>query len=114
MPRTELALSGYRPMWLFVMFDLPVDTKAARREYAQFRKAILREGFTMLQYSVYARYCVSEESSNAYRGRVEVQLPPNGQVRVMNVTDRQFGKMEVYFGRNRKRAEDPPPQLMLF
>lgn len=109
-----VALSAYRPMWLFVMFDLPVDDKQKRREYAQFRKALLKEGFCMLQYSVYSRYCVSEEASTAYRGRVQLQLPPHGQVRVLNVTDRQFGKMEVYFGKKRQPAEDPPTQLMLF
>jgi len=108
------ALSQYRPMWMFVMFDLPVTSKEARREYAQFRKVLLREGFSMLQYSVYARYCTSEDATIAYRGRIQGQLPPDGQVRVLNVTDRQFGKMEVYFGRNRQPTEDPPAQLMLF
>ncbi|MGH9455773.1 MAG: CRISPR-associated endonuclease Cas2, partial [Terriglobia bacterium] len=51
MPAHQLALSGYRAMWLFAMFDLPVDEKELRREYTQFRKGLLREGFTMLQYS---------------------------------------------------------------
>lgn len=101
-------------MWLFAMFDLPVDTKAARREYAQFRKQLLREGFSMLQYSVYARYCPSEEASNVYRDRVAGYLPPHGQVRLLSVTDRQFGKMGVFYGRKRAKTEEPPAQLMLF
>ena len=96
------------------MFDLPVDTKAARRQYTRFRKLLLKQGFAMLQYSVYARYCASEESASAYRARVREALPPEGQVRVLAVTDRQFGKMEVYFGKKRKAVEDPPAQLMLF
>jgi len=114
MPESALVLSGYKPMWLFVMFDLPVDSKQARREYTQFRKGLLREGFSMLQYSVYARYCPSEEASNAYRKRVKSGLPPHGQVRMLGVTDRQFGKMSVYAGKKRQSTEDPPPQLMLF
>jgi CRISPR/Cas system-associated protein endoribonuclease Cas2 len=28
-------------MWLFAMFDLPVDKKELRREYAQFRASLL-------------------------------------------------------------------------
>ncbi|HHT9133449.1 MAG TPA: CRISPR-associated endonuclease Cas2, partial [Candidatus Avalokitesvara rifleensis] len=56
MPKRGYEFSEYRAMWLFAMFDLPVDTKKARREYTRFRKALLTEGFTMLQYSVYARY----------------------------------------------------------
>ncbi len=101
-------------MWLFALFDLPVDTKDHRREYAQFRKALLREGFVMLQYSVYARHGVSEEAVDSVRGRVRRALPPHGQVRLMAVTDHQFGKMEVFYGRKRKPVEDPPAQLMLF
>lgn len=101
-------------MWLFAMFDLPVDTPSARRAYAQFRKLLLSEGFCMLQYSVYARYCPSEEASVAYRNRIRAGLPEHGQVRLLAVTDRQFGKMEVFFGAKRKPTEDPPTQLMLF
>ena len=101
-------------MWLFTMFDLPVDTREARKRYTQFRKALLREGFTMLQYSVYARYCPSEEAAEVYHRRIGIIVPEDGQVRLLSVTDRQFGKMEVYFGKNREPAEDPPVQMMLF
>ncbi len=107
-------LSGYSAMWLFAMFDLPVDTRNARREYTRFRKALLAQGFTMLQFSVYARYCPSEEASGAHRGRVHLTLPPHGQVRLLSVTDHQFGKMEVFFGKAREPVEDPPVQLMFF
>lgn len=101
-------------MWLFALFDLPVDTKAARKQYTQFRKALLKEGFTMLQYSVYARFCGSEEISDAHRNRIRGALPEEGQVRLMAVTDKQFGKMDVFFGNKRKKTEDPPMQLSFF
>ena len=68
----------------------------------------------MLQFSVYARYCPSEESSDAHRRHVRSALPPAGQVRLLSVTDQQFAKMEVYFGEKREKAEDPPLQFMLF
>jgi len=68
----------------------------------------------MLQFSVYARYCPSEEASEAYRNRVKQALPEEGEVRFLSVTDKQFGKMEVFIGKKRKPAETPPPQLMLF
>lgn len=101
-------------MWIFALFDLPVDTKTHRREYAQFRKSLLREGFVMLQFSVYARHGASEESIECVRSRMRDALPPRGQVRLLAVTDHQFGQMEVYFGKKRRPAEDPPAQLMLF
>ena len=109
-----MILSGYRAVWIFAMFDLPTDTKKARKDYTYFRKNLLRDGFSMLQYSVYARYCASEEVSERYRRHVEAVLPSRGQVRLLWVTDRQFGKMEVYLGKKRRRAEEPPAQLMLF
>ncbi len=108
------AVSGIRAMWLFAMFDLPVVTKKARRDYTRFRKGLLKRGFSMLQFSVYARYCASEESSAAYRNQVSRTLPDSGQVRLLSVTDRQFGKMEVFFGKKREPVEDPPAQIMLF
>lgn len=114
MPKSNHDLSGYRAMWLFAMFDLPVKTQADRRQYTRFRTVLLREGFCMLQYSVYARYCPSEESSEAHRNHIQAVLPPAGQVRLLSVTDRQYEKMEVYFGKKREPAEDPPAQLMLF
>ncbi len=106
--------SGYRSMWMFAMFDLPVTTKEARKRYTQFRKALLERGFSMLQFSVYARHCASEEFADGVRADVRAVLPPDGQVRLLGVTDRQFGKMEVFFGKKRKPTEDPPAQFMLF
>lgn len=114
MTAKRTALSEYKAVWLFVMFDLPVDSKEARRDYTRFRKRLLNQGFMMLQYSVYARYCASEDASATYRNRIRARLPPDGQVRVMSVTDRQFGKTEVYLGKSRVKAEEKPEQLMLF
>ena len=101
-------------MWLFAMFDLPVTTPKARKYYAQFRKLLLREGFSMLQYSVYARYCACEEISTRYRAEIRASLPPKGYVRLLAVTDRQFGKMESFIGKTSEPTEKPPDQLTLF
>lgn len=107
-------LSEYRAVWLFAMFDLPVTSKEARKEYARFRKHLLEQGFTMLQFSVYARHCPTEDSSDGIRKVLRKFLPPKGQVRLVAVTDRQFAKMEVFFGEKRLASEDPPSQIMLF
>ena len=107
-------LSEYRAVWLFAMFDLPVTSKEARKEYARFRKHLLEQGFTMLQFSVYARHCPTEDSSDGIRKILRKFLPPKGQVRLVAVTDRQFAKMEVFFGEKRLASEDPPSQIMLF
>jgi CRISPR-associated protein Cas2 len=108
------ALSEYSAMWLFAMFDLPVDTREARKEYTRFRKGLMAEGFSMLQFSVYARYCPSVEASEAHHKHIHAILPPDGEVRLIAITERQFGKMEVFHGKTRKPAEKPPDQLLLF
>ena len=56
---SEVRLNAYRIMWLFVFFDLPTTTKTERRHAAQFRKALEKDGFSMMQYSVYVRHCSS-------------------------------------------------------
>lgn len=106
--------SAYRAMWLVAMFDLPVDSPANRRNYARFRAALLKDGFMMLQFSVYARHVASEEAATAHRRTVRAVVPALGQVRVMAVTDQQFARMEVYYGRKPRRPEAVPAQIMLF
>ncbi len=106
--------SEYQAVWLFALFDLPVGTKEARRRYTRFRKLLLNEGFSQLQFSVYARYFASEEGAQPYRARIRGELPPDGQVRLLCVTERQFGKQEVFVGRKRVKAEGEPEQFLLF
>jgi CRISPR-associated protein Cas2 len=109
-----MRLSAYRSMWVLTMFDLPVDTKKARRAYAQFRKMLLKDGFNRMQFSIYARHCASEENTSVHVQRVERNVPPDGEVRVLTVTDKQFERMRVFLGKVRKQPECPPPQLELF
>lgn len=101
-------------MWLMALFDLPVTGPDDRRNYSHFRKALLKDGFMMLQFSVYARYIRSEEAAEAHRKFVRQAVPPLGEVRLIAVTDHQFGKMEVYYGRKPRSPEKPQPQLLLF
>lgn len=107
-------INGYRCMWVLAMFDLPTDTKRARREYALFRKALLRDGFTQMQYSVYARHCPSKENAAVHIARVECHLPPDGEVRVITITDKQFERMEIFWGKLRRNPNPAPCQLSLF
>ena len=106
--------SAYRAMWLLAMFDLPVETPTNRRNYTRFRKALLKDGFMMLQFSVYARYIPSEEAAETHRHTIRSVIPPLGQVRLVAMTDHQFGRMEVFYGKKPKEPEEPPPQIMLF
>lgn len=100
-------------MWLLAFFDLPVETKEQRRRHTRFRKDLLKAGFAMLQYSVYGRYCGSEDRAEVHRKAVRAAVPADGEVRLLAVTDKQFGKMEVHRGKKRCAAEPVPEQLVL-
>lgn len=101
-------------MWLIVMFDLPTDTREARRAYQDFRGSLLDDGFLMMQFSVYGRHCGSEENSHVHEKRIQDALPPDGEVRVLRLTDKQFERMKVFLGKIRKATEKSPEQISFF
>lgn len=101
-------------MWIIVFFDLPTDTKQARKQYTRFRKSLIEDGFFMMQYSVYFRHCASKENTHVHMKRVRNTVPPDGEVRICVFTDKQFERMEIYYGKRRIRTESPPAQLELF
>lgn len=107
-------VTGYRCMWVVTMFDLPVDTKKARKAYTRFRKKLLKDGFAMMQYSVYVRHCASEENAWVHIRRVERAVPDDGRVRIITITDKQYERMRCFWGKKRGRPEAAPAQLELF
>lgn len=109
-----MELNGYRIMWLFVFFDLPTDTKKDRRNAGLFRKNLIKDGFTMMQYSVYMRHCASSESADVHEKRVNSLLPPYGKVSILRITDKQFGNIMNFWGRDELPKEPQPTQLELF
>lgn len=106
--------SEYRIMWIFVFFDLPTETKSERKKYAEFRKHLLRDGFTMFQFSIYLRHCPSRENADVHIKRVKQGLPRNGYVGILTVTDKQFSQMELFRGCQLVKQEVPTQQLELF
>jgi len=111
---TNERLNAYRIMWTLVMYDLPTETKKERRIAAQFRKNIIKDGFTMFQFSMYVRHSPSCENANVHKKRVISMLPEYGKVGIIQITDKQFGDMEIFYGA--KQVDNPkvPQQLELF
>jgi CRISPR-associated protein Cas2 len=115
MPPTALnRLNQYRIMWVFVFFDLPTETRKERHDYAIFRKRLMKDGFTMLQFSIYIRHCNSRENTVVHIKRVKLFLPPKGEVIIFTLTDKQFGMMELFRGASIADRPDTPQQLELF
>ena len=101
-------------MWIFVMFDLPVETKEQARAANKFREFLLDQGFEKSQFSVYARFCNGKEQFETYTRRIEANLPARGEIHILTFTDRQYENIVRYSGQRRKRAKKNPDQLALF
>lgn len=85
-------------MRMLVFFDLPVVTRAERRAYTQFRRFLLNDGFDMLQFSVYGRILNGRDAEEKHMQRLVNNLPPEGSVRVLTVTEKQFASMKLLVG----------------
>ena len=101
-------------MWVVAMFDLPVLEPKQRKAYARFRKDLLDDGFSMMQYSVYKRHCASMENAEVHITRMGRALPPEGEVRFLVITDVQYSRTRIFVGKKRKAPGDSPSQLELF
>ena len=108
------ALSGYRIMWVFVLFDLPVGTKKERKAATRFRHALLDLGFEMSQFSVYLKFTAGKEQAEALERKVEAAMPSSGKVHLVQITDKQYENIRTYRGRKREPSPKNPNQLALF
>lgn len=107
-------LSGYRIMWMLVMFDLPTDTKSQRKAANKFRNFLLDEGFERSQFSVYSRFVNGKEAFQTRVSRIERSLPSFGDVQILNFTDRQYRDIVHFSNHFRKDPKVNPKQLVLF
>lgn len=88
----------YKVMRMICMFDLPVDTDQEKRVYRTFRKELIKEGFIMMQYSVYVRTCPNRDYCNRLEKRVQKIAPEKGNVRLLVITEKQYNDMRLIIG----------------
>lgn len=101
-------------MWILVFFDLPTETRKERKAAADFRKRLLLDGFVMFQFSIYMRHCASQENADVHIRRVKSFLPEYGKVGMICITDKQFGRMELFHCAKEEPPILPAIQLELF
>lgn len=95
------------------MFDLPVNTKEQRRQATRYRKLLLDDGFSMVQFSVYAKYLVNATGLRAMLPWMRTNIPTGGAVRVLRLTDEQWAGTYRYFGVEQIAVEPVPTQLAI-
>ena len=102
-----------RYMWLMVFFDLPVTTRSKRKAATDFRQFLLRDGYIMVQLSVYARLCQGQGGVDKHVNRLVTNLPPEGSIRALQVTDRQYARMKLLLGTQKAEEKLGHEQLVL-
>ncbi len=110
----DLVCSKYRMAWVMVFFDLPVSSSDERRDAANFRKELLKDGYVMVQFSIYARPCGSADRVETQVRRLKSKIPPHGEVRGLIVSDAQWGRMIVMRSQKKVESEKMPEQMMFF
>lgn len=100
--------------WVLVFFDLPVGSKEERKAATDFRKELIKDGYFMVQFSVYARPCGSADRVETQVRRLKQKIPAKGEVRGLMISDAQWGRMIVVRSKQKVSAEEMPEQLLFF
>jgi CRISPR-associated protein Cas2 len=106
--------SKYRMAWVLVFFDLPVGTSEERRDASNFRRDLLKDGYMMVQFSVYARPCGTADRVETQVRRLKSKIPSKGEVRGLMISDAQWGRMIIMRSQQKMDAEKMPAQMMFF
>ena len=95
-------------MWILVMFDLPGVLAEERKAANDFRHLLLKLGFEMSQFSVYMRFCTSPAQLETYCKHIEESLPPGGNVKIIQITDKQYERIINFRGKSRQEKNKTP------
>ncbi len=110
-----MSQSTRRFMRILVFFDLPTTTKADKRAYTLFRRFLINDGYDMLQWSVYGRVVNGMDAEKKHLRRLQANLPPDGSVRSLTVTEKQFASMKMLVGSpKRQEKKVNSDQMLLF
>lgn len=105
---------GYRFMRLIVFFDLPTFTKNDLQNYNQFRRFLIKEGFAMMQESVYTKILLNGTMATLLKERIRKNAPPKGLVQLLLVTEKQFASIEFVTGESKSIIEDSDKRFVIY
>lgn len=104
---------SYRFMRVIVFFDLPTLTTEDKRNYSRFRRFLIKNGFMMLQESVYAKLALNSSQVAQIVNEVKMAQPKNGCIQILSVTEKQFAKMEIISGKSNSNVIDTDERLLI-
>ena len=101
-------------MHVLVMFDLPVGSSEQRKEYTRFRKFLIKNGFLMMQESIYCKLALNATVVNAIKDQVYKNKPKEGLVQLLTITEKQYERMEIIVGSEQKEVLESDERLVIF
>lgn len=104
---------SYRFMRIIVMFDLPVVTASERKEYTRFRKYLIKNGYLMMQESIYCKLAQNTTAADALIQNIRKNKPQEGLVQVLKITEKQYAKMEYIIGTSKSEVYDGDERLVI-
>ena len=104
---------SYRYMRVIVMFDLPVTTPDARKQYSAFRKYLIKNGFLMMQESIYCKLAQNSTAAETIIENIRKNKPSDGLVQVLKITEKQFSKIEDIVGSSKSEVYDGDERLII-
>ena len=104
---------SYRFMRMLVFFDLPTESSSDRRSYRRFRSFLVKNGFLMMQESVYCRLAQNSTMADAIVENIRKNKPADGLVQVLKITEKQFGKMEFIVGTKKSEILDTDERVVI-
>ena len=103
-----------RFMRIIVMFDLPVVTEKERKIANKFRNFLLDDGYILMQFSIYSRICKNNDDLNKHINRIKANVPTNGNVRLLQVTENQYSNMIMFCGEKKIDEEISIENMLVF
>lgn len=93
-------------MRLIVMFDLPIETSKNKRDYRKFRRFLIKNGYVMMQYSIYSKIILNRTVLNHQKIKLKQNAPPKGFVELLTVTENQYANKEVLVGHDKRSVQE--------
>lgn len=102
-----------RFMRVILFFDLPMESYIEVKTYTKFRKFLLKEGFVMMQKSVYTKLALNQSNVNLIKAKINKNKPDKGLVQVLVITEKQFASIDYVIGKNTSNVVNSEERLII-
>lgn len=100
-------------MRTIIFFDLPNVYSIDKRNYNRFRKYLIKEGFIMLQESVYSKISLNNQQSDALIQRIKKNSPRKGVIQLLTITEKQYSNIQYILGNNDNKIINSEDRLIV-